>query len=335
MRLTITDIYRGDESIFFGDQQLYSQDLNNIEYTKIKTLRDSLKAFIKTPGVAIDSLSSSSLKVEYVDSKHFTVNPGTAIDKFGRLIYVPTNPSSGSGSISTDPYYHPIWPNRENLLHNQLPEELTTYYVVIYYTTQQDIDKKNDSGIRYYTREYDSYIILVENIAPDKNSVGLCLASFLVDTNGNIVSSGSISDLRPLLSLAFLSPPIPTAREIYRRDQIVFGGGYLSPDFWSVDDSTAQIKAFIMYRWNEETLIDTYFTVPIGSVAGFVQISIMDYTTIIFTSSTYSFSSGIGSYNFSDILPNLSKDKIYYMKVEMSNTAPGTAMIDQIVINVH
>jgi len=334
MVLTITDLYRGAGSKFFDDQLMYSQDLNNIEYTKLETIRNSIKSMIIQPGVAIHSLSESALKVEYVDAKHFTINPGYAVDKFGRLIYVPSS-TAASGSIYTDPYYHPAWPDRQNIAHNQLPEELTTYYVNIYYTTQQGISGTNDEGTSFYTREYDSYRISVENVLPSENSGGLCLASFPINTDGDIPSSGSINDIRPLLLCAIQTFTTP-AREIFRKSivatdvannsfaAIAWQSGDLGPD-----TGVLILKARTSFRYYGEAQVNIHFTASAASDPGSVKVII---ATVF---DTYNFA-GAGSYSFSINLPTtLLSNVLYDVTVSLANVNPtDVAMISEMVIDV-
>lgn len=334
MLLTITDLYRGAGSKFFGDQLMYSQDLNNIEYSKIETIRNSIKSMIIQPGVAIHSLSESALKVEYVDTKHFTINPGYAVDKFGRLIYVPSN-TSASGSIATDPYYHPAWPDRQNIAHNQLPEELTTYYVNIYYATQQDIVKTNDEGASFYTREYDSYRISVENILPSENSGGLCLASFPINTDGDIPSSGSINDIRPLLLCAIQTFTTP-AREIFRKSVVVTDvvNDYWTSTAWRSGDvlgtpGTYFAKARTSFRYYGETQVNIHFTASAASQQGIVKVAVGSvFDTCGFVVA--------GAYSFSINLPStLLSNVLYDVVVSLANVNGGqVAMISEIVIDV-
>ena len=333
---TVTDLYRGFGSKFFDDQQIYSQDLNNIEYTKLKTIRDSLAACIKQAGVAIDSLSESLLKVIYVDTKHFTVNPGTAIDKYGRIIYVPSN-TAASGSISSDPYYHPAWPSRQNIAHNKLPESLTTYYVNIYYDTQQDIAKMDDSGTPHYTREYNSYRIDCDISSPSEDSGGICLATFPVNADGNITGgSGSINDCRPLLLLG-MQEATTTAREIFRKEFLADDStnDYFTERAWKSGDFLGDTgicfaKAKTSFRYYGETQVNVHFCVPAASDDGYVRVSMAN------ASGSYSFGAGAGNYSFSFNLDvSLSQDILYDVTVCLANVNPGeTAYISEMVIDV-
>ena len=334
---TITDLYRGFGSIFFDGQLMYSQDLNNIEYSKLKAFRDSLASIIKQAGVAIDSLSESALKVVYIDTKHFTVNPGTAIDKYGRIIYVPTNPASGSGSVATDPYYHPVWPDRENIAHNQLPEELTTYYVNIYYTTQRDITETNDKGEVHYTREYDSYIIVVGNSEPTNGSSGICLANFPVNADGDIVGgSGSINDSRPLLLCGMQEFTTP-AREIFRKEFLADDSvnDYFTDRAWKSGDflgvpGVPILKARTSFKYYGETQVNVNFCVPAASDPGDVTVDVAN------NSSSCSFGAGAGTYSFSfNLDTDLSQDVLYDVVVYLANAAGGeTAYVSELIIDV-
>ncbi|MCK4359411.1 MAG: hypothetical protein KAW92_11860 [Candidatus Cloacimonetes bacterium] len=336
MLLTITDLYRGFGSKFFDDQWMYSQDLNNIEYTKLKTIRDSLASIIKQPGVAIDSLSESSLKVAYVDAKHFTVNPGTAIDKYGRIIYVPSN-TAASGSVASDPYYHPAWPTRENIAHNQLPDELTTYYVNIYYTTQQDIAETDDKGDLHYTREYDSYYIIVEDSTPGDASSGLCLANFPVNASGDIVGgSGSINDCRLLLLCGMQEFTTP-AREIFRKEFLADDSvnDYFTERSWKSGDFLGAPgvyvpKARASFKYYGETQVNVNFCVPAASDAGSVKVDIAS------NSSSCSFGAGAGNYSFSlNLDTDLSQDILYDITVYLANVNGGeTAYVSELIIDV-
>ena len=336
--MVLDPLYIGAESNFFDDQQIFAQDLNNIEYTKIKTIRDTIAACISQPGVAIDSLTDTALQVVYIDNAHFTVNLGTAIDKYGRIIYVPSN-TAASGSIATDPHYHPTWPDRVDIAHGKVPNAITTYYVNIYYVTQQDIAESGSFGSSYYTREYDSYSILTESILPTDESGGICLASFQVNSSGEIINS-NISDLRPLLLLALYSSTA-YAREIFRQL------GY----FWRTTNTHTIIlpsvwrKAVFSYQRREETSMNVNFDVPSNlyspCVAGTLHVVIFpagyEYEDCGITYDqpcssgsvaigSYAFTSTSGSHSFSINVSSLSQDSLYIVAISLEvDGAYGTS----------
>jgi len=341
-------IYEGAGSIFFDDQYISKEDLNNIEYTKLKTIRDSLAACIKQPGVAIDSLADSSLKVEYVDSKHFTVNPGTAIDKFGRIIYVPSNVSQ-YGNVIDDPEYHPKYPDRENLPHGKIPNVPTRYYVNIYYNTQQDIVESDTEGEPHYIRIYDSYYISCDDFQagsgslPGSGSLGICLGSFEVNTSGNIRFS-EITDIRPLLkvlSAGVVSGLYTPSRRIFSKINIASSAlnaavsGY---NQWATTSGSQQIKAYIGYMHREGTVsmnvlfcvptssqspTDAYLCVYIYTYDGSLVIS--DYVNVVTNNYIQDFSLDI-----SGLSPGL-----YYIRLDMQTlTGVGTFYVKDFTIDV-
>ena len=175
--------YLGEGSQFFEDQHVFKDDLNNIEYTKTKMIRDSVMAVTAQYGVCSTSLDST-LQVSLPNSGSFTVAPGRGIDPYGRLITVPTAVTV-SGSFVNDPYYHPAWPQRVAIPHSKIPPSIALYYVNIKYDTQWAGSEINDVGVQYYTRAYDSYAIEL-NSSPSIN--GLTLASFYIDKNGIVTN---------------------------------------------------------------------------------------------------------------------------------------------------
>jgi hypothetical protein len=342
--MVLDPLYNSAGSEFFDDQQIVAQDLNNIEYTKIKTIRDTIAACIYQPGVAIDSLTDTALQVVYVDNAHFTVNPGTAIDKFGRIIYVPSN-TAASGSIATDPHYHPTFPDRENIAHGQLPNVVTIYYVNIYYATQQDIQESGSFG-NYYTREYDSYRIAVETALPDANSGGISLANFQVNSLGEIINS-IIFDSRPLLLLALYSTGI-SPREVFKQ----------LGNYWSTEGTFPcwhrfDMKAAFSYRSRGENSMNIYFDVigpPYSDTGGYFSVAIYpagyEYenqavmngfpTSGSVAYNSCAFSSGSASYSFSVDTSSLSQDSLYIVAIFLgAYLIPGnTAYVRNTIIDV-
>jgi len=301
-------IYDGLRSIFFGDQNVYKEDLNNIEYTKLKTIRDSLAACISQAGVAISSLSETALKVS-----GSTVNPGIAIDKYRRLIYVPSD-TSASGSTADDPYYHPAWPSRT--------ASGSGDYVNIYYDVQYDISEDDDTGTSHYTRAYDSYTILIEGSPPSDESGGICLAS------------GGV-DCRPLLLPRGVTEATLTEDELWlgvRTDGTLLwrGGG----------DEVKRTTAQIAYKYLGGAYLNILFSVNVSglsSYSAYFYVKLYNSLTEVLVDSDYlAFASGdSGYYTISIPVSSLSMDSLYY--IELSYMAPGVNLsirIDNVSIYV-
>jgi len=302
-------INEGLKSIFFGDQDVYEEDLNNIEYTKIRTFRKSLAACLQQPGVAIESLSDLALKVV-----SGSVNPGVAIDSFGRLIYVPSD-TSASGSTTTDPYYHPVWPS-------------CTYggggdYVNIYYNTQQDIIETDDSGVSHYTRIYDSYIIIAEGSLPSSDSGGICL------------SSGGI-DCRPLLKLKASVVPLSVVDEAWiKAVQASSTLNQISPAIYWIDTlSGTRKKAEVAYKHIGGSSMDITFSVYNASSPGTFQVDIYDSLTeaVVITNSV-NFSAGAGQYTLSLPISSLSTTSLYFIRITII-AGTGTTYINYVIVNI-
>lgn len=181
-------LYDGQGSQFFRDQNVLKEDLNNIEYTKIKTIRDSIQAGMATPGVCGIDSTSPFLLVSNPGADQISVAPGTAIDAYGRIITVPAS-TAVSGSILTDPNYHPAWPSRVNIT---VPVVLgQVYYVHLGYAIQEGIPGTDDTGALFNTRRYDSYTIYVDQSISSSNG-DIVLASYQGD--GSAVTN--LSDIR-------------------------------------------------------------------------------------------------------------------------------------------
>jgi len=342
--MTSDPLYSGQGSIFFDDQYVYKEDLNNIEYTKLKTIRKSIAGCLRQAGVAIDSLTDSALKVAYVDAKHFTVNPGVAIDALGRLIYVPEN-TSADGNIIDDPDYHPVWPNRETIAHGKSPSVFTRYYVNIYYNTQLDIIETDDSGVSHYTRIYDSYEISCEDFPAESGSskVGLCLGSFEVNTEGNI-RYGEITDLRPflqVLSEIVINPYVPSSRRIFAQSNVA---SYLSNavagnNYWAVTaGSYAHPKANIGYKHRTgSTAMNIRFCIP-----DYSQVSTNAYVyayiyqgAALVVSGSINITSNSEIHDLSLNISGLSTSAIYDVRITMRTfVGTGTFYIRDLVIDV-
>jgi len=327
----------GAGSEFFDDQIIRKEDLQNIEYTKIKTIRDTIAACIFQPGVAIASLAETALQVIYVDNKHFTVNPGTAIDKYGRIIYVPDD-TSAYGSDS-DEDYHPVWPDRENIAHGQNPNVVTTYYVNIYYDTQQDIQKSNDLGIPYYTRIYDSYRIAVEDFEAGSGSFGsgsICLANFQVNTSGEIIYS--IGDLRSVLQIRTQAVTVSGslgARTVYEQISIATEvlNNVANPNRFSTTSTGYARQEYFAYMHYGQSLMDVQFCVPTYSDIGSLGISFYDTQTGPISGS-YSYTT-FGINNFSFDISALSVGTAYQVRIWLKRDGTGAATyVRDIVISV-
>ena len=183
--------FDGQGSKFFRDQNVFEEDLNNIEFTKIKLIRDTVKATMYSAGICAISLDASDLKVS-VAVNCSTVAPGSAIDQYGRLIYVPSD-TSASGSVSTDPYYHPGWPTTTTLHQGGNGE----FFVHISYKIQEALLGVDDEGLAHNSRVYDSYEITISTNETSPNG-GLLLAQYTVESSNIILNS--LFDCRILYS---------------------------------------------------------------------------------------------------------------------------------------
>lgn len=181
--MAIQNIIEGYGGQFFDDQHVRARDLNTIEYSKTKIIRDYLKAITKTPGVvATDFATDDGLKVTTVaDGSTFSVEAGTAIDVYGRIIHVPTTPLVASGSATTDPLYYPARPARETL--STGIAVAGTYYVNLRYNLMRGFPQYDDVGTMFYTRVYDSYTISVDSAAA---ADGIPLATMTLLNTGYI-----------------------------------------------------------------------------------------------------------------------------------------------------
>jgi len=195
--MSITD---GQGSKFFRDQNVFEQDLNNIEYTKTKLVRDSVKYTTSIPGVCALNKNDTSLKVT-ATATDITVQPGAAIDALGRLIVVPPN-TAASGSVSTDPYYHPEWPTNVITHGDEFPgPENGNFYVYISYVTQESLAEVDDDGASHNTRVYDSYeITIIRKLTGTPPTNGILLAEYEVSSGD--IQNADIIDLRTLYSAA-------------------------------------------------------------------------------------------------------------------------------------
>jgi len=173
----------GFGSQFFEDQHVLPKDLNMIEYSKTRLLRDYIRAKTREPGVLIFSTVETDLLVTTTDGSTFDINPGAAIDAEGRLIVVPNN-TSASGSAGNDPAYHPAWPDRQSL--STGITTAGTYYINIKYAQQTGDIRYDDAGDSHETRIYDSYSIVVE---PTRS--GITLAKVQLNASGSIVTDVS------------------------------------------------------------------------------------------------------------------------------------------------
>jgi hypothetical protein len=323
----------GAGSEFFDDQIIYKEDLQNIEYTKIKTIRDTIAACIYQPGVAIASLVENALQVVYVDNAHFTVNPGTAIDKFGRIIYVPDDTSVYESSSDED--YHPTWPDRENIAHGKIPTVTTRYYVNIYYATQQDIIETDDLGISQYTRIYDSYRIELENFEAGSGSFGdggICLASFQVNSLGEIIYS--IGDLRSILQMrtqAATESEFLGARIVYNQTSVADDtlNSEAIPNYFSSNSVGYEEVGRFAYKHQGQDFMNVQFCVPTYSDIGTLRIYLYPYLP---SGSTYSYTA-FGVHNYSFFIGTI-EERTYITYIYLKKDGASSTYVRDIVIDV-
>lgn len=301
-------VYNGFKSIFFEDQNVFENDLNNIEYSKIRLFRDTLAALIEQPGVAIPSLSHDDLEVS-----GSVVNSGIAIDKCGRIIYVPDS-IAASGSIATDPYYHPAWPSKT--------ASGSGDYVNIYYDVQYDISENDDSGAFHYTRTYDSYRILREGSAPSDESGGICL-SYLG------------ADQRPLLLLRSQLVAIPIVDEAWNKDRqaTTVLNNNVQNIYW-FDNSGTRKKAEIAYKHSSDSSLMTIrFYVWNATAPGTLQVDILNSLTesVVLTTSM-SFPAGSGFYDLLLPVSTLSVTSLYFIRIY--TLVGGSTYVGGVIIHV-
>ena len=176
----MSNILDGYGSQFFPDQHVLARDLNMVGYTNTKQFRDYLKTITKMPGVVVSDLNTdASLQVITVDGTTFSVNQGVAIDGEGRVITLPTNPTTASGSLGSDPLYRPALPTRTSL--STGVTAAGTYYVNLKYIPLRGDTRGDDVGDNHSTRVYNSYIISVAAIRQD-----ITLAQIQCDASGSI-----------------------------------------------------------------------------------------------------------------------------------------------------
>lgn len=185
----------GQGSQFFRDQNVFEQDLNNIEYTKTKLVRDTTAQTMFSSGVCcIDKGTDTALKVT-ASFTDITIAPGSAVDELGRLITVPVN-TAASGSVTSDPYYHPAWPDAI-ITHTA---GNGTFNVYITYTTQEGLPEVDDDGESHNSRIYDSYEITLVSTVISGPTHGILLAEY--DVSSGDIQKDDIIDSRTLYSAA-------------------------------------------------------------------------------------------------------------------------------------
>ena len=178
----MSSILEGYGSQFFQDQNVFAKDLNAIDYSKTKMFRDYLHSITKVPGVFLtDPAVDTPLKVTTTDGSTFSVNAGTAVDPYGRMIQVPVSPLTASGSLSTSPLYYPTRPDRVNLVTGVVVAG--TYYINLEYAMIEADLRSDDAGEQHYTRVYDSYKISVSTTV---SSLGITLAKVVLLNDGTI-----------------------------------------------------------------------------------------------------------------------------------------------------
>lgn len=174
---------------YFGDMNVDAEDLDFTEYAKSDEVRDTMKAAMDSPGVAIESHSNSYLKVVYAGG-YAIVSPGYAIDALGRTVYLPQD-RAASGSSPGAPGYHPAWPDNK-----VVASQAVGKYVCIERAEQAGESEVDDEGNAYYTRYYKSYSISIEDSIAGMNTTSNPKIPLAKITNGE---GYTVTDVRPIL----------------------------------------------------------------------------------------------------------------------------------------
>ncbi len=188
------------KSYYFKDQNVFAEDLNNTENSRIEDIKNRIQALLgNSGGIYNDAYSNFSivkggvfgrpdeydqnknLKVAVRDSSTLFIYPGDAIDASGNPIKIESTKTVELGG--EDANY--IWTPTTGM-----------NYVKIRYVQSSGSVGLDDQGNQYYTRYYDSYYIEVNGIHPS-GSVGnpILLATFTGLGDGSI-NSGTLFDRR-------------------------------------------------------------------------------------------------------------------------------------------
>jgi hypothetical protein len=167
-------------SNFFNDQHVLADDLNNIESTKIDSIKKHTLALIAS-GSVIGHIGDIALLSSYTSYPFPTIdiNAGSAITSNGEIIIL----SALTGIIkSATPTWSTAGPG--------------TFYIKLQYAEASGSFKSNDLGVSSPTRYTDSYLVTIDAVPPISTDV--CLASGVVDNVGDFL--GALTDLRTFIS---------------------------------------------------------------------------------------------------------------------------------------
>jgi hypothetical protein len=186
-----------ERAYFFGDQYVYSDDLNQIEISSAdQTIKRTQATLGYSGGLSTGSGSvnkggvygSPADYTQAINLKCYTAYPGVGITiSSGKAL----SPTGELIEISGPPT---VYINTSGTTYKWTSTPNVTNYVKISYQETSGSIGVDDAGNTYASRYYSSYYITVDGTAPDV-SKEILLATFTADSNGRVLSA-NITDQR-------------------------------------------------------------------------------------------------------------------------------------------
>jgi len=223
------------KSYYFKDQNVFAEDLNNTENSRIEDVKNRIQALLGNSGGIYNNFYSEFSVVkggifgrpdEYVENKNLKVGlsdtstlfiyPGDAIDVDGNHIKVETTKTVELGNEDSNYKWTPT---------------TGTNYIKIKYSQSSGSVGTDDLGNQYYARYYDSYYVEIDGTHPSGSTGNPILLGVFTGLGDGSVSLGTLSDRRSYAKVITTADGViidpfrnPVASQITAADHIAATG---------------------------------------------------------------------------------------------------------------
>lgn len=230
------------KSYYFKDQNVFAEDLNNTENSRIEDVKNRTQALLGDSGGIYNNLYSEfsvvkggifgrpdeyaenkNLKVGLSDTSTLFIYPGDAIDVDGNHIKVETTKTVELGNEDSNYKWTPT---------------TGTNYIKIKYSQSSGSVGTDDLGNQYYARYYDSYYVEIDGTHPSGSTGNPILLGVFTGLGDGSVSLGTLFDRRLYAKVITTADGViidpfrnPVASQITAADHIAaIGTGTPSPN---------------------------------------------------------------------------------------------------------
>lgn len=188
------------QSFYFKDQNVFAEDLNNTESSRIADVKQRVQNLLGSSGGIYADLYSSfsivkggifgrpdeydqnkNLRVGLSDTSTLFIYSGDAIDVDGNPIRLESTKTVELGNEDSNYIWTPT---------------VGTNYVKLHYTQSSGSVGTDDLGNQYYSRYYDSYYIEINGTHPTGSAGNPILLAIFTGLGDGTVSTGTLFDRR-------------------------------------------------------------------------------------------------------------------------------------------